>query len=374
MKFPFKRMPRLLKLSFAKWKDDNAMRLAASLAYYTAFSLAPLLLAAIALGGLVFGDEAASGRIYRQLEGALGHSVAAAIEELVQAARKPVQGILGAVVAFALVLFGASGVFGELKDALNIVWKQQRKEGSGIWTWIRGRFLSIGMVLGVCFLLLVSLVINTALGVVSDYGKELIGVAPQLVQVVGILFSFGFIVLLFALLFKFLPDTKVEWDDDWIGSIFTALLFTLGKTGLEIYISKAAVASAYGAAGALALVLVWVYYSAQIFLMGAEFTAIYAEQVGSRATTQSRVSYGTPAETPSSPVPPPIPFRYNDDLVAPALERFGKTLGVDKPGKLKPSRQWARLLGAGLALGAIRSFETLKEKRKEKRSAFETRG
>jgi membrane protein len=354
-----KKLPRLLKKSFAKWSDDNAMRMAASLAYYTAFSLAPMLLAAIGIAGLVFGEEAARGQIYEQLRGGLGSSVASAIQELVQAAAKPAQGITGTVVAFVLVLFAASGVFGELKDALNIIWKTQPKTGSGILAWIKGRFFSIGVVLGICFLLLVSLVINAGLSAAESYGSSFLPFAPLVLQVISTLISFGFITVLFALLFKKLPDATVAWRDVWIGSIVTAVLFTLGKTGLEIYIAKASPDSAYGAAGALALVLVWVYYSAQIFLMGAEFTNVYASEEGSRAgeTQQSRTPQAAAAPSPVASLPHvqtmPAPVPVSEAVFQAGLDKLPAMLGLQRGKKTKPLRLFGRLTGAALALAAM---------------------
>jgi membrane protein len=350
MKASFVRKIRpLAGKSFAKWKSDNAMRMAASLAYYTAFSLAPLILAAVAVAGLVFGQDAASGRIYDELKSSLGPSVADAVQELVKAASRPVSGVWGAILSFALILFGASGVFGELKDSLNIIWKAVPRAGNGIWTWIRGRFLSVGMVLGVSFLLLVSLVINAGLGVAAQYGTKLVPGMPLIMQTAGMVISFCFVAALFALMFKYLPDTFVAWKDVWIGSVVTALLFSLGKSGLEIYISKAAVGSGYGAAGALALVLVWVYYSAQIFLMGAEFTQVYAAEEGSRSSV--------PVAQPAIPDAPAI-------IPPGALAAVSKTpektaqqiLGIKKGKGLKPVEQAGRMLGAGLVLAAARAI------------------
>jgi membrane protein len=349
----------LLKESINKWSSDNVMRLAASLAYYTVFSLAPLLLAAIAIAGLVFGEDAASGQIYLQLKASLGPSVAAAIEELVKAASKPAHGFWGAVLAFALVLFGASGVFGELKDSLNIIWKVQPKAGSGMWRWVRGRFLSIGMVLGICFLLLVSLVVDAGLGVAAKHGSNLVPGSPLIMQAAGMAVSFCFVTLLFVLLFKYLPDTRVAWGDVWTGSIVTALLFTLGKSGLEIYISKAAVSSSYGAAGALALVLVWVYYSAQIFLLGAEFTAVYASHEGSRVSNPMP----EPEESvlPSLPVIPqtsPVP---SVSLIPRPRTEISAMRGLTGGGKKRlPALEAAgRLAGVGLVWAAAVALERI---------------
>jgi membrane protein len=361
-----KKLPRLFKLAFKKWSTDNAMRMAASLSYYTAFSLGPLVLAAIAVAGLIFGHEAASGQIYDQLKDTLGPSIAEAIQELVKAASKPSRGIWGTILAFVLVLFGASGVFGELKDSLNIVWKAQPKAGSGVWTWIQGRFLSIGMVLGVCFLLLVSLVINAGLGAAGSYGLSILPGVPVLMQTLTTVVSFGLIAVLFAFMFKYLPDVKVAWRDVWVGSVVTALLFTLGKTGLEIYIAKAAPGSSYGAAGALALILLWVYYSAQIFLMGAEFTSVYAAEEGSRAGQTAALHaadlVAAPPPVSTLPHPPRKPGPSSEVPAPAALAELSESLGFEKGKKVKPLSFFGRLTGAGLALMGLQWIEKKEKK------------
>lgn len=278
----FRSLPSLLKETFAEWQSDNAMRLAAALAYYTVFSLAPLLLAAISIAGLVFGGEAAAGRIYAELSTAVGPSVAAAVEEMVAAASKPATGIISTLLAFALALFGASGVFGELMGSLNQIWGIQGKTGGGIMAWIRGRFLSIGMVMGVCFLLTVSMITSSILTNLGSYGMQHLPVFPVLLQVILQVFSLAVTTALFSAMFKYLPATPIQWRDVRVGGAVTAVLFTAGKFALEQYVARAAPTSSFGAASALALLLVWVYYSAQIFLFGAEFTEVYARRCGSR--------------------------------------------------------------------------------------------
>lgn len=300
MKSLSRRLPGLLKETANEWSNDNAMRLAAALAYYTVFSLAPLMLAAISISGLVFGDEAASGKIYTELNHAAGPTIAAAVQEMVQAADKPVAGIGGALLGFALGLFGASGVFGELMGSLNQIWGVKAREGNGIWIWIRGRFLSIGMVMGVCFLLLVSLLANAMLGAAMGYGLSHLPGVALLGQLLTFVLSFAFVTALFAAMFKFLPDTRIEWRDVWTGAAVTAFLFTLGKFALEQYLARASVASGYGAAGTLAVLLVWVYYSAQIFLFGAEFTEVYSRHLGSRTAEPA------PSEVMAAPAGPAV--------------------------------------------------------------------
>jgi membrane protein len=293
MKSFFRSLPSLLRETASEWSADNAMRLAAALAYYTVFSLAPLLLAAISISGLLWGGEAASGKIYEELSRAVGPSVASAVQEMVASARQPVTGLLGTLFAFALALFGASGVFGELMSSLNIIWGSKAAPRTGILGWIRGRFLSIGMVMGSCFLLLVSMVISSLLAGLGSFGMQHLPMVPLLLQVVHQLLSLGLITLLFSAMFKYLPFTSIQWRDVWVGGAFTAVLFTLGKLGLEQYVARAAPGSSFGAASALALV--WVYYSAQIFLFGAEFTEVYARRFGSRLGTQAPREREAPA-------------------------------------------------------------------------------
>ncbi len=278
----FKSLPSLLKETLKEWQSDNAMRLSAALSYYTVFSLAPLMLAAIAIAGMVFGQEAASGRIFEDLRTSVGPTVAASVQEMVQSAHKPSTGYFSAIIGFLLGLFGASGVFGELMGSLNQIWGVKEGEGAGIMGWIKSRFLSIGMVMGVCFLLLVSLVISTVFTTVAQYGLSRLPGAAVLGQILSFVISFALVTVLFAAMFKFLPKTRIEWRDVWTGAAVTAFLFTVGKFGLEQYLARAEVASGYGAAGALVLLLVWVYYSSQIFFFGAEFTEVYARRLGSR--------------------------------------------------------------------------------------------
>ena len=306
-----KSLPSLLKETAAEWIADNAMRLAAALAYYTAFSLAPLLLAAISIAGLIFGGEAASGKIYAELGTAVGPSIAGAVQEMVAAASKPSTGITGTILAFALALFGASGVFGELMSSLNQIWGSEVEKGGGIMRWIRGRFLSIGMVMGVCFLLMVSMVTSSVLTAIGSFGIPGLAGGAVLLWILNQLLSLGVTTVLFSAMFKYLPATRIEWRDVWVGGAVTAVLFSVGKLGLEQYVARAAPASSFGAASALALLLVWVYYSAQIFLFGAEFTEVYARRLG------SRFRHSAPRHRKNSPNPGPEPDRH--PIAGPAL-------------------------------------------------------
>jgi len=271
----------LLKESAMEWVDDNASTLGAALAYYTAFSLAPLLIIAIGIAGLVLGDEAARGQIFEQMRGLLGDEGGKTVETMVQSASKPSQGILATTIGAITLLFGASGVFGQLQASLNTIWGVEAKPGRGIMGMIKDRFLSFGMILAVGFLLLVSLLLTAALAAVGKWFGGMIPGGETVGHILNFVVSFAVITLLFAMIFKFLPDVKMAWSDVWFGSAMTALLFTIGKFGLGLYLGKSSVSSSYGAAGSLIVLLLWVYYSAQIVFFGAEFTQVYANRFGS---------------------------------------------------------------------------------------------
>ena len=278
----------LLRDAFRDWSDDKAPRLGAALAYYTVFSLAPLLVLVIGIAGLVFGDEAVRGEVQNQMRGLLGGNGARAVEDMIAGARRPASGTAASIVGIVLLLVGASGVFGQLQDALNTVWEVEAKSGRGVWGIIKDRFLSASMVLGTGFLLLVSLLLSAVISAASHrLGlSDGFAIAAYLVDVV---LSFSIITVLFALIFKLLPDAVIAWRDVWLGAAMTALLFVVGKTALGLYLGYADVGSTFGAAGSLIVVLVWVYYASQIFLFGAELTQVYANRYGSRMTTKEDV-------------------------------------------------------------------------------------
>ncbi len=275
-------MWQLLKEAASDWSHDRAPRLGAALAYYTVFSLVPFLVVVIAVIGLVFGQEAAQSAILSQIADFVGDQTAAAIKDMIQRADHPSTGLFAAGLAVVTLLFGASGVFGQLQDALNSVWGVEPKEGRGLWGFIKDRFLSFVAVLGTGFLLLVSLILSSALAAFGKWFGELLPLPESVLQLMNFSLSFVVITGLFALIFKVLPDAKVAWQDVWIGAALTSALFTIGKFALGLYLGKSNVASAYGAAGSLVLVLLWVYYSAQIMLYGAEFTQVYANRLGKR--------------------------------------------------------------------------------------------
>lgn len=273
----------LLKDTVGDWLKVKAPRLAAALAYYTAFSLAPLLIILIAIAGLAFGREAAQGQILGPLQGVLGPQGGHTLQSLIAASSKPSSGIIATIIGIVTLLLGASGVFGQLQDALNTIWEVPAKASAGIWHAIRERFLSFSMILGVAFLLLVSLVISTGLAALAKFVGHAFPSLIILTTILSFLISWAVISTLFAVIFKYLPDTKIDWKDVWIGSLFTGLLFMVGQILISFYLGHSGIASTYGAAASLLIILVWVYYSAQILLFGAEFTRVYAKQYGSHA-------------------------------------------------------------------------------------------
>ena len=275
----------LLKTTLFEWLDDQAPTLGAALAYYTVFSLAPLLVITIAIAGLVFGGEAAQGQIFDQLRGLVGDASSKAMEQIVQSASaEPKAGVVATVIGFVTLLFGASGVFGQLQASLNIIWGVQPKPGRGILGIIRDRILSFGFTLVVGFLLLVSLLLTAAIAFVGQQFEAMIPGMEALIQLVNSILSLVVITLLFAMMFKILPDANIRWRDVWIGAFITALLFTLGKLALGFYLGRSGVASSYGAAGSLIVLLLWVYYSSQIVFFGAELTQVYANRYGAQVT------------------------------------------------------------------------------------------
>lgn len=271
----------MLRETFTEWQEDKAPQLGASLAFYSILSLAPLVVIVLAIAGAFFGDEAARGELVSQIRGLVGTEGGQAIEEMIAHARKPTTGILATILGTATLLFGASGVFGQLQDALNTIWDVKPKPGRGVWGFIRDRFFSFTMVLGTGFLLLVSLALSAGLAAVGRYVGGLIPGAEAIWTVVNALVSFAVIAGLFALIFKYVPDVKIQWKDVLVGAVITAAFFTIGKLGLGLYLGTQGIGSAYGAAGSLVVLVVWVYYSAQILLFGAEFTQVYARFAGS---------------------------------------------------------------------------------------------
>lgn len=270
----------LLKSAALGWVDDRCPSMGAAIAYYAIFSLAPLLILAIALAGLLFGREAAQGAIVAQLTGLMGKEGAAAIQALIEGARDQEAGIVASVIGIATLIFGASGAFAEIQGALNIIWKARSPDRSVILGVLRQRMLSLSLVAVVGFLLLASLIVSAALTALDDYLYSIVTGLEAILQVVNLLVSFGAITVLFAMIFKILPDAAIAWRDVWLGAAVTALLFTVAKFLIGLYIGSGSVLSSYGAGGALVVILLWVYYSSQIMLFGAEITRAYADRRG----------------------------------------------------------------------------------------------
>ncbi|MBD1864730.1 MULTISPECIES: YihY/virulence factor BrkB family protein [Trichocoleus] len=271
----------LLKDTVTEWQADKVPLLAAALAYYTVFSLAPLLVIVIAIAGFVFGPEAARNQLDEQIQGLVGRQGAEAIQTMIQSASHPSSGIVATVISVVTLLLGASGVFAQLQDALNTIWEIPPSK-EGVKGMVKARATSFAMVLVIGFLLLVSLVASAALAGIGNFFGHLIPGLAILWQLVNFVISFGVITLLFGLIYRVLPDVRVPWGDVWHGAIVTSLLFTVGKWLLGLYLGNSGVASPYGAAGSFVVVLVWVYYSAQILLFGAEFTQVYSKHYGSK--------------------------------------------------------------------------------------------
>jgi membrane protein len=272
----------LLKQTFQEWVEDKAPQLGAALAYYTVFSLAPLVLVLLAVVGVLFRDDpgGAWNKLTQHMSYFLDQSAVRVVQNIAQQASQPGKGLLATMVGVALALFGASGVFGQLQDALNTIWGVKVKPGAGVWEFLRVRFLSFAMVGGICFLLLVSLTVEGALKGFSGYIQSALPGGIAVAITVYLIVDFAVVVLLFASIFKFLPDVKIQWRDVWVGAAMTAIFFGIGKWALGLYLSSGAAGSAYGAASSLITLLLWVYYSSQILLFGAEFTQIYADRAG----------------------------------------------------------------------------------------------
>jgi membrane protein len=270
--------------SVLAWLDDFAPSMGAALAYYTLFSIAPLLIIAIAVAGLAFGQEAARGEIVAQIQGLLGPEGATAVQGLLSNANEPVRDIFAALVSLITLFIGATTVFAELQSDLDRIWRVPAPlKENGLWALLRIRLLSFGLVLGLGFLLLVSLVLSAGIAAFGKWSADLIGDREAFFQALNFGISFASTTVLFAMIYKLMPRANIAWRDVWIGAAVTALLFEIGKILIGLYLGKTSVVAGFGAAGSLVVLLVWVYFSAQIFLLGAEFTWVYSHQYGSRA-------------------------------------------------------------------------------------------
>jgi membrane protein len=328
---------QLVKGAVAAWIDDYAPSMGAALSYYTVFSLAPLLLIVISIAGLVFGEEAARGALFGQLRELMGSEAAGAVQGVLATLNKPAQGIAATSFGAAILLIGATSVFGELQDALDRIWRAPARErDAGWWNLLRTRLLSFGMILGIAFLLMVSLVLGAVISALGKWWGGVFGDWEVLAQAVNALVGFFLVTGVFAMIYKLMPRVQVRWHDVWLGALVTSALFTVGKFLIGLYIGKSGVASTFGAAGSLVVVFVWVYYSAQIFLLGAEFTWVYARTFGSLRKVSAVVEDERAADLPSR----------SEDLPAPAP---APTALARRP-KRRAGPAW-RNLGIGLAAG-----------------------
>jgi membrane protein len=369
---PPKQMLRLLKEAASAWVDDYAPSMGAALSYYTLFSIAPLLLIVIAVAGLAFGDDAARGEIFGQLAGLIGEEGAKGVEGIVQAADEPKEGIIATVIGVVVLIIGATTVFGELQNALDRIWRAPaREQSSGWWKLLRTRLLSFGMILGIAFLLMVSLVMSAAVSAIGKWFGS--GGWEAVAHLLEIVLSFGLMTVLFAMIYKFIPRVHIAWHDVWIGAAFTALLLAVGKFLIGLYIGKGSVASAFGAAGSLVVLMVWVYYAAQIFLLGAEFTWVYAHEYGSRRES-AEVGLSKPeskavparmlpvpvAPAANSAMPEEVQHRGKNPLVFVAgAFAFGAVLGLFKSRIARGA-----VIGTAMGANALRRRSPLASRRR----------
>lgn len=298
----------LLKQTATEWNEDRAPQLGAALAFYTALSIAPLLVLLLRIAAAILGDDSSARlEIEHQAQSLIGKQGAEAIQAMIDSADDSKAGMAATILSLATLLFGASGVFGQLQVSLNTIWEVEPKPGRGIWGFVRDRFLSFAMVMGVAFLLLVSLVVSAGISFASGYLNPFLGKMEVLGGILNAIVSTAVITVLFALMFKLLPDVKMAWKDVWLGAIVTAVLFALGKGAIGMYLGHSALSSSYGVAGSFVVLLVWVYYSAQILFFGAELTQVYANHYGSRivpsenavpVTEEARAQAGIPRHEP----------------------------------------------------------------------------
>lgn len=300
----------LVKGAATAWVADYAPSMGAALSYYSVFSMAPLLLIVISIAGLVFGQEAVRGEVFVQLQGLLGTEASLMIEGLLASVSQPAEGVASTAIGVTLLLIGATSVFGELQDALDRIWRAPARDRSGgLWGLVRARLLSFGMILGIAFLLMVSLVFGAVVSALGKLWSGAFGEWALLAQLFNLGVGFVMTTGVFAMIYKIMPRVRVKWRDVWLGAIVTSLLFTGGRFLIGMYIGRSNLASGFGAAGSLIVVFVWVYYSAQIFLLGAEFTWIYARTFGSMRELQPELAAKTGA--------PPPGFAHDQACAAP---------------------------------------------------------
>lgn len=333
----------LLFQAYDDWNVDQAPRLGAALAYYTVLSLAPLLILLIALAGLVFGEEAARGQLYGQIRDMVGADGATAIEGMIQNASKPANGITASIIGFLTLIFGASSVAAELRASLNTIWNKPMDPNAGIKDLVKERSYSLAVVLGCGFLLLVSLVISSVLAAGGKWMSGMLPLPEVVLQAFNFVVALAVITGVFAVMFKYLPDADIQWRDVFFGAAFTAVLFSIGKLAIGLYLGKASFGSTYGAAGSVIIVLVWVYYSAQILFFGAEVTQVYACRHGSDPLCRDNRA----TQTKAVPTPGEKPSAATSDSVVANYQRSAAAQAPGKPGIM------GTLMGSALALTKV---------------------
>ena len=294
----------LARKSVVAWVDDYAPSMGAAISYYTVFSIAPLLIIVIAVAGFVWGRDAVQGEIVSQLSGLIGQEGAVGVQALIEGANKPVKGVIATLISVMILIIGATTVFAELQSALDRIWQVPAKQpSSGLWNVLRARLLSLGFILGLGFLLAVSLVFSAGVAAFGQWAHDLLPASEVILQLINTAVSLGLSTVLFAMIFKLMPQATVAWRDVWIGAAVTAMLFEIGKILIGLYIGKSSVTSSFAAAGSLVVLLIWVYYSAQIFLLGAEFTWVYAHDHGSRREQNAPPAPVVPSRSNAAPEP-----------------------------------------------------------------------
>jgi membrane protein len=382
---PPKNLFRLFVQAGKAWSDDYAPSMGAAISYYTVFSLAPLLVIVIAVAGAVFGRDAVTGRIVAEMRGLVGDQGASFVQSLVLASSNHHQGLVAGGISIVVLLLGATSVFTELQTALDRIWHVPESEKpTGVWSILRARLLSFGVILALVFLLMVSLIVSAALTAVDSWTTGLIPGMAVLAHVLNFALSLAVATVLFAFIFKMLPSTHIAWDDVWVGAFTTAVLFEVGKFLIGLYIGRSSLTQPFAAAGSLVVVLAWVYYAAQIFLLGAEFTKLYAHQQGSRqAEPAPDAVTAAVAATPAAPVQA-APSRHahpaHPEQPSPAIARLAQTrhrLEAEVPVRVAELKQKATRVstfgGAAVAVGAMALRLLRRHKGPQKKSASKSR-
>jgi membrane protein len=305
MGHPLEAIAGLLKAAAVNWMDDHGQSMGAALAFYMIFSIAPLLLIVIAIAGLVFGQDAAHGEIFHQLQGLLGTTGATAVQGLLESASRPAESVSAAIIGVIVLFIGATSVFAELQDSLNRIWRtRSRPRRAGLWGLVRARLLSFGMILGIGLLLIVSLAFSAGLNALSRWADTESHGWSTFTGATELVLSLTLVTAVFAMIYKTMPHARVDWRDVWVGAAVTSVLFNAGKFLIGLYIGRSGITSAFGAAGSLIVVLLWVYYSAQIFFFGAEFTWVYSHEYGSRKPRPVAGATTAPSSAAQQPAPP----------------------------------------------------------------------